>query len=586
MSRILIVGFCAVPGPDRAGVQLRHVLRALAPHHAVDVLAARHGDQPYVERHGTARLLRVPLHESDLKGQVDAFRRALRRQLDGAEYDVVHFRDGWSGIPVLEQRERLRFAAVFDVARAPMAESRVYNLDVAAELGRDEEACLIAADAVLAPHEPARRFLAARGRPDRVHVVAPGVDVDQFDYDELPQVGPPRVLYVGALAPGRGVRILLRAMVEVLKRVDARLVIAGPSTPTFDRTLRAAIAELRLGDHVDLLGAIDHERVPSLIATATVCVAPAAVELSPRPTTLYPTKIIEYMACRRPVVAPRRGTVDLVMKDNVHGLLFTPGDPADLAARLIRVIEDPALQLALATRGYEQVRASFTASATRRALRAAYRALAREPAWSGRLSRTPTGDGVPAMAPEMLTTELSDGDLLASGPVGRGEAPSYVEDGEPTQAIETGAGDETSVDVSPTRKWPTTITPTAWAERGKIALGSSDDWIVEDTHSRPAVPPAYARLGEEEDDGTPVDVRVTTGQTPPLEARFVAGELDAPTPAPTPTPTAARRAPRVSVSLASEDTMFTAVSVLLGGPEPEQETPTPQPQPRKPRRNR
>ncbi|HUH04068.1 MAG TPA: glycosyltransferase family 4 protein [Kofleriaceae bacterium] len=576
MSRILIVGFCAVPGPDRAGVQLRHVLRALAPHHSVDVLVARHGDQPYVERHGTARLLRVPLHESDLKKQVEAFRRALRRQLDGAEYDVVHFRDGWSGIPVLEQRERLRFAAVFDVARAPMADSRVYNLDVAAELGRDEEACLIAADAVLAPHEPARRYLAARGRHGRVHLVPAGVDVDQFDYDEPPPAGPARVLCVGTLAPGRGVRILLRAMVEVIARVDARLILAGPSTPTFDRTLRSAIAELRLTEHVDLLGSIEHDRVPALIATATVCVAPAAMELSPRPTALYPTKILEYMACRRPVVAPRRGTVNLVMKDNVHGLLFTPGDPNDLAARLVRVIEDPQLQLALATRGYEQVRASFTASATRRSLRAAYRALASEPAWAGRLVRTPTGDAVPAMAPEMVTTELSDRDLLASGAVPQGGVPAYAEDGEPTQAIETTADDETSVDVSPARTWRVTTTPTSWAERSKVVLGSGDDWIIEDTHSRAAAPQAYPRLGEDDEDGTPVDVRVrSSGQTPPVEARFVAGELDSPTPGPA--------QQRLAEPL-DDDTRFTAVSVLLGSPDSEQDTPTPRP--RKPPRDR
>ena len=63
MPRVLLTGFCAVPGPRRAGVQLRHVIRALTPLHNVDVLAVREGDQAYVERQGSVRILRVPTHD-------------------------------------------------------------------------------------------------------------------------------------------------------------------------------------------------------------------------------------------------------------------------------------------------------------------------------------------------------------------------------------------------------------------------------------------------------------------------------------------------------------------------------------------
>ena len=97
MPRVLLTGFCAVPGPRRAGVQLRHVIRSLTPLHSVDLLVAREGEQAYVERQGSVRVLRVPTHEADLRSQIQAFQRALKRQLDGADYDVVHCRDSWSG---------------------------------------------------------------------------------------------------------------------------------------------------------------------------------------------------------------------------------------------------------------------------------------------------------------------------------------------------------------------------------------------------------------------------------------------------------------------------------------------------------
>ena len=120
MARVLLTGFCAVPGPRRAGVQLRHVIRSLTPLHTVDLLVSREGEQAYVERQGSVRVLRVPTHEADLKSQVQAFQRALKRQLDGADYDFVHCRDSWSGIPVLEARARMGFAVVYDLTRSPL----------------------------------------------------------------------------------------------------------------------------------------------------------------------------------------------------------------------------------------------------------------------------------------------------------------------------------------------------------------------------------------------------------------------------------------------------------------------------------
>src|SRR3954465_1833822 len=135
MPRVLLTGFCAVPGPRRAGVQLRHVIRALTPLHNVDLLVAREGGQPYVERQGSVRVLRVPPHEADPRAQIQAFQRALRRQLDGADYDVVHCRDSWSAIPVLEARARLGYAMVYDLTRSPLGET-MQDADLDAQYGR------------------------------------------------------------------------------------------------------------------------------------------------------------------------------------------------------------------------------------------------------------------------------------------------------------------------------------------------------------------------------------------------------------------------------------------------------------------
>jgi glycosyltransferase involved in cell wall biosynthesis len=378
MPRVLLTGFCAVPGPRRAGVQLRHVIRSLTPLHNVDLLVVREGEQAYVERQGSVRVLRVPTHESDLRSQIQSFQRALKRQLDGADYDVVHCRDSWSGVPVLEARARLGYAVVYDLTRSPLGET-TFDPELDAQYGRDEEACLNAADMVLAPTPAAVKALQGRGKPgatDRVILSPPGVDVDRFDWEEVRPGVIPRILYVGSIDPGRGVRVLVRAMAAIVREVDARLVLAGSMAPKFDQALRDGIRELGLVDKIEVLGPIDHDQLPALLATATVCVVPAAADLTPNPTVVYPTKILEYMACRRPIVAPRRDTVAQVVENNREALLFEPGDPVDLARKVLRLLGEPLLRDRLAQHAYERVRRDFTASGARRALRGAYNVLA------------------------------------------------------------------------------------------------------------------------------------------------------------------------------------------------------------------
>jgi glycosyltransferase involved in cell wall biosynthesis len=536
VPRVLITGFCAVPGPNRAGVQLRHVIRALTPLHNVDVLVVRDGDQAYVERQGSVRILRVPTHDPNVRVQVQAFQRALRRQLDGADYDVVHCRDGWSGIPVLEARARLGFAVVFDLARSPVREDRPADPELEADIARDEEACLLGADLVLVPTDHARRHAVSRGRPDRIMLAPVGVDVDRFDWDDLPPGGPPRILYTGAMEPGRGVRILIRAMVDVAKRTDAQLVLAGPTQAEFEAQLRKAIGDLGLADRIQILGAVDHEQLPTLIATATICVAPSAPELAPRPYALYPTKLLEYLACRRVVVAPRRGTVGMVIDHGRDGLLYEPNDPQDLARKLIELLGDRETRERLARTGYERVRRDFTASASRRALRAAYAELAKR--FAVRFAEGAAVDDDDERRPEPIEDDF---EATVFEEVPSVEAPAADDTGLETMLApavsldESRSGDVVApppppdetierMPVEPPRRqatdsgnWTATSTPS-------IEIGP-DDWVVAPVN-------AAATLEEE---GTPLEGLIPPPPPPGIvdrDAAFVAGEIDVPTPPP------------------------------------------------------
>jgi glycosyltransferase involved in cell wall biosynthesis len=543
MPRVLLTGFCAVPGPRRAGVQLRQVIRSLTPLHSVDLLVVREGEQAYVERQGSVRVLRVPTHEADLRSQIQAFQRALKRQLDGADYDVVHCRDGWSGIPVLEARSRLGYAMVYDLSRSPVGET-TFDTELDAQYARDEATCLAAAELILAPTPTAVTALQARVAPERVVLSPPGVDVDRFDWEVPALDGPPRVLYVGTIDPSRGVRVLLRAMAAIVRDKDARLVLAGSLAPRFEPTLREAVRDLGLTDKVEVIGPVDHEQLPMLLATATVCVVPAAPDLTPNPSMVFPTKILEYMACRCAIVAPRRESLAHVVENNREALLFEPGDPLDLARKVLRLFAEPALRERIAQSAYERVRREFTASATRRALRSAYRVLTERFA-------VPIADTGADEAPkiELLADDEFEATVFEEAPVPP-TVDTAVNKLMPLDAALQSLGDDTTGSVNgdaliapddnpdnpdeTVEHAPVAAAPaSAWSVSGLISLPGPDDWAMADGEDVRVIEVDDVEAEMLIEEGTPIEgVVAASAPLAMSESSFVAGEIDVPTPAP------------------------------------------------------
>lgn len=372
MPRILITGFCTYPGPHRLGVQLEHVIQGLQRNHQVEVLCLRGEGQAHNERIGAVRVLRVATPEPEMSEQVEAFRRALRRQIEGQDYDIIHFRDGWTGATTLNMQAKHGYATVFDLTRSPMAEPVLTDLSTAKELERAHERCIKRSDLILVPTDAIRRFVSGHTELAKIYVVPPGVNVDRFDWEAPRLDARPVILYLGSLQPGCGIRFLITAFEEVANASDAILVLAGHASATFAASVERLVQELKLEGRVRMLGEISNGVAPAVIARASICVAPEAVDLDSVPTALFPTKILEYLACKRAVVAPRHSSVQKLLRDEQQAMLFDPGDPQDLARKVLLLLENSDLRNRLAHAGYRLARSSHSASGTRRSLRVAY----------------------------------------------------------------------------------------------------------------------------------------------------------------------------------------------------------------------
>lgn len=154
----------------------------------------------------------------------------------------------------------------------------------------------------------------------------------------------PTLVFLGSFRHWHGVTDFVRAAGHLIDEGFAgRFLLIGDGPEAAEaRRLAAPYA-----DRFTWAGAVEHARVPALLAQATVGVAP----FNPaRHAALHaagffwsPLKIYEYMAAGLPVVTARIPPLDTVIRDGLEGALFTPGDVHDLARAMRQIAEAPAL---------------------------------------------------------------------------------------------------------------------------------------------------------------------------------------------------------------------------------------------------
>ncbi|HZD79439.1 MAG TPA: glycosyltransferase family 4 protein [Actinomycetota bacterium] len=171
------------------------------------------------------------------------------------------------------------------------------------------------------------------------------------------------ILFVGRLEFEKGVQTLLEALPAVHAQVPVRLLIAG--TGTYEPCLRDRVRCSELSERVHFLGFCPQEQLHVVRAAADLCVVPSLYEP-------YGMAAVEAMAAGVPCIAAHTGGLAEVISPGRTGLLFRPGDPATLAAQMIRVLSQPDLARTLAEGGRREAATRFGWGSVARATIAAY----------------------------------------------------------------------------------------------------------------------------------------------------------------------------------------------------------------------
>lgn len=199
------------------------------------------------------------------------------------------------------------------------------------------------ADHLMVQSEQMKRDVVAKGvDPRKVSAVPMGIVPEDFEHVVPATDMPPGrvVAYVGTLLQTRRLDFLVRVIARVLERVpDAVLLMVGPEELPGDvRILREEARRLGIEDKVVLTGRLERTRALGYAAAADVCVSP----FYPTPilNSTSPTKLVEYMALGRPVVANDHPEQQLVINESNCGICV-PYEEAAFAEAIVSLLENP-----------------------------------------------------------------------------------------------------------------------------------------------------------------------------------------------------------------------------------------------------
>ena len=282
-------------------------------------------------------------------------------------FDVVHATNP-AGVPVARRGQAL-VVTVHDLAfhrfpdRFPRSWRVLYRAGVRAAARR--------ADAIVVPSHATADDLRSftKVEPAKVHVtpLAASLAASSPDVDAaLQRLGIPRpyVLFVGTLEPRKNVVPLIRAYRQVAPEVPHALVLAGPDGWSVEETDREVV---RPGPGtVVRTGRVEAADLDALYRGADAFAYPSAYEGFGLP-------VLEALARGVPTV-----TSDVPALRELAGdaaVLVEPGDVAELAEALARLLGDGELASDLRRRGPERA-AGYTWGATARATLEVYRRVA------------------------------------------------------------------------------------------------------------------------------------------------------------------------------------------------------------------
>jgi glycosyltransferase involved in cell wall biosynthesis len=186
--------------------------------------------------------------------------------------------------------------------------------------------------------------------PDRILVNPNGVDTTEFHpgcggfelRSELGLTGKAVVGFIGSFGPWHGTQVLAQAAIRLGPNSGCHFLFVG--TGDFRAQTELIVSEAHCSSIASFAGGIPHSSIPQYLDACDILVAPHVPMPDGTPFFGSPTKLFEYLAMARPIVASRLGQMSEILTDDDTAILVEPGDPHALAGAILRLAMDEPLR--------------------------------------------------------------------------------------------------------------------------------------------------------------------------------------------------------------------------------------------------
>jgi glycosyltransferase involved in cell wall biosynthesis len=215
------------------------------------------------------------------------------------------------------------------------------------------------ADAVVTVNLACKRIFSSRScRPEKIRVVMNSPDEQIFPFRSADSAAPGTrtmekpfvIMYHGTIVPRNGLDLAIAALAELRKTVPiAELRVYGAATPFLEQLMHTARNN---GVH-EAIRYLGPKRLEDLVLEIDQC----DVGIIPNHRNIFteintPTRILEYLALGKPVIAPRApGIQDYFEEDSL--VFFELGNSGDLARKIEHVYRHQDETTEIVKRGQE-----------------------------------------------------------------------------------------------------------------------------------------------------------------------------------------------------------------------------------------
>lgn len=190
-----------------------------------------------------------------------------------------------------------------------------------------------------------------------ITVIPMGIDSHSMFYPPTPDIQRQGLLFVGRLVEKKGIEHLIAAMPGILKeRPDQHLTIVGDG-PLL-ATLQALCESHGITDHVEFIGAVPNQTIPSYLQRSAVTIFPSIVTDSGDQEGT-PLAVMEALACEcATIISDYPGARDII-KEGVNGLLVEQKSPDQISTAINYFLDNPDIRQKMGAEGRRTVQQHY-----------------------------------------------------------------------------------------------------------------------------------------------------------------------------------------------------------------------------------